>query len=709
MSSFIVPQADAEGHPTTGDHIDTIIGQLDGVQSPRDTMEGTSWMACCPVHDDSNPSLSITQKADGTVLVHCFAGCAQSDVCDALGLSSRPRNEWMPGGIQHKQTYDYLDEDGDLVFQVLRGLKDGDKTFRQRVPDASQPSGFAWSLKGLPAQERSLLYNGPGVAGAIAVGETVLLVEGEQDVETARAGGYTATCNAGGVGKFSKAHAEQLRGADVLIVQDKDTAGRKHGSQAYRLLDGVAQQVRLYDVHGSLPEKADLTDHLNGGFGLDDLIEADPEPAPVTELETGGDPLPPIEPLTSLLAEPDEPVTYRISGLLPTGSRAVLAAQFKAGKTTLSGNLARCLADGAPFLGRFAVNPLPDGETVVVLDYEMNRNQNRIWFRDQGIHRTEAVYVAILRGQIATFNILDPLTRAAWVEKLRAVGAAIVIFDCLRPVLDALGLDEHHDAGRFLVAFDRLLVEAGVSEAILVHHMGHNGERSRGDSRIRDWPDAEWRIVREKPKGLMGDDPAAPRFFSAYGRDVEVPESALAFDPATRHLTIAGGSRSDSSARQVLEEVIDVLADAGSPLSQNSVWATLNGTGPTKQSVLDALQQGVVEGSILLEDGARNSKLFSLPAGPTTQMQPSTGLTDPDQSSTVNPTTDPTDPDLAGSVPTDWSRPFRGWTSQDGASRALTDPDQSVPSWRAALGDDDTTEPISFDSGTGILDDEEEL
>ena len=41
------------------------------------------WIACCPAHDDKNPSLSITQTHD-KVLVHCFAGCEQRDVLQAL-------------------------------------------------------------------------------------------------------------------------------------------------------------------------------------------------------------------------------------------------------------------------------------------------------------------------------------------------------------------------------------------------------------------------------------------------------------------------------------------------------------------------------------------------------------------------------------------------------------------------------------------------
>ena len=44
---------------------------------------GAGWTAKCPAHEDKNPSLSITEK-DGRLLVHCFSGCPQTDVIEAL-------------------------------------------------------------------------------------------------------------------------------------------------------------------------------------------------------------------------------------------------------------------------------------------------------------------------------------------------------------------------------------------------------------------------------------------------------------------------------------------------------------------------------------------------------------------------------------------------------------------------------------------------
>ncbi|QBJ94750.1 AAA family ATPase [Rhodococcus sp. ABRD24] len=237
--------------------------------------------------------------------------------------------------------------------------------------------------------------------------------------------------------------------------------------------------------------------------------------------------------LADLLDTPDDPVQYRMEELWPKGGRVVFAASKKSGKTTATGNAIRCLADGGQFLGRFQTEQV---RRVTLIDNELDPRMLKRWLRDHGIHATERVQVVTLRGHISSFNILEPQTRARWAQRLR--GSDVVILDCLRPVLDALGLDENREAGRFLVAFDELLDDAEVDEAMVVHHMGHSGERSRGDSRIVDWPDALWKIVREDP-----DDDSSARYFSAFGRDVEVHEGMLDYNPATRELTLDDVSR----------------------------------------------------------------------------------------------------------------------------------------------------------------------
>lgn len=47
-------------------------------------------MCCCPAHDDGSPSLHVTERPDGTVLLRCFGGCHQGAVIAAL----RERGLW---------------------------------------------------------------------------------------------------------------------------------------------------------------------------------------------------------------------------------------------------------------------------------------------------------------------------------------------------------------------------------------------------------------------------------------------------------------------------------------------------------------------------------------------------------------------------------------------------------------------------------------
>jgi hypothetical protein len=289
--------------------------------------------------------------------------------------------------------------------------------------------------------------------------------------------------------------------------------------------------------------------------------------------------------LRERLARPHPPVEWRIEGWQPKDTRVLLAAQYKAGKTTLTGNLARCLVDNKSWLDIAPVAPVITGH-VTIIDVEMSERQVDGWLSDQGIENDHKIVVFPLRGKASTFDILDETTLREWAARLE--GTEYLILDCLRPILDALALDEHREAGRFLTAFDALCDRAGIADALMVHHMGHSGERSRGDSRLRDWPDVEWRLVR------LDDDPASQRYMSAFGRDVDLKEGAIVHDPVSRHISWEGGSRTSAGGKEALEDVLDVLRESAEPLSQRAILRVLrDGSEHTRPHVLEAIRLGV--------------------------------------------------------------------------------------------------------------------
>lgn len=257
----------------------------------------------------------------------------------------------------------------------------------------------------------------------------------------------------------------------------------------------------------------------------------------LAEEEAGEIILPALISLVELLDMPEVVAKYRIEGVLVMGAKIILAAQKKTGKTTMTINLVRSLVDGTPFLGHFNVTPLEEGESLVIFDTEMPTMQLREWLKDAGIKNTHKVHAIPLRGQTQAFRVATPKIRKHWADQLKAVNAKIVIVDPLGPVLNAHEADENSntDVSRVLVALDALMLEADLSNLIITHHMGHNGERSRGASKLGDWPDAEWWM-------LWGDRPEGGRgvFFKAYGRDVNQGEALLDYDQGTRRLTIVG-------------------------------------------------------------------------------------------------------------------------------------------------------------------------
>ena len=54
---------------------------------PNHRRSGKGYRACCPAHEDRNPSLSISVGDDGRVLLKCFASCRAETIVNALGLT----------------------------------------------------------------------------------------------------------------------------------------------------------------------------------------------------------------------------------------------------------------------------------------------------------------------------------------------------------------------------------------------------------------------------------------------------------------------------------------------------------------------------------------------------------------------------------------------------------------------------------------------
>src|SRR5947207_1900683 len=82
--------------------------------------EGTGWKARCPAHEDTHPSLSIAEGRDGRVLLKCHAGCSNEAVVRELGIEFRDLFADNGNHPSIVAEYDYTDEQGTVLYQVVR-------------------------------------------------------------------------------------------------------------------------------------------------------------------------------------------------------------------------------------------------------------------------------------------------------------------------------------------------------------------------------------------------------------------------------------------------------------------------------------------------------------------------------------------------------------------------------------------------------------
>ena len=126
---------------------------------------GLEWVAFCPFHSDQKtPNLNIN---DIKRVYYCFA-------CGAKGHLYEPGFENKKRPIE--EIYDYEDEEGKLLYQVVRFKVSGDEKalkFKQRRPNGK--GGWIWNLKGA----KRVIYNLPEVLKK--PGKMLFIPEGERD------------------------------------------------------------------------------------------------------------------------------------------------------------------------------------------------------------------------------------------------------------------------------------------------------------------------------------------------------------------------------------------------------------------------------------------------------------------------------------------------------------------------------------------------
>ncbi len=538
---------------------EAILARFQGVRR-----NGNGWIARCPAHADKNPSLSIREN-NGTVLLHCFAGCTVDAICTAARIEKADLFSSDAPESRVVATYDYPDEAGALLYQVVRYEPKG---FRQRRPDGK--GGWTWNLQ----STRRVLYRLPEVLSA----KDVLVCEGEKDCETARALVLAATCNPQGAGKWRSEYSDSLQGKRVCIIADADEPGRKHAQDVAASLWGRVESLKVME----LPGAKDLTEWVGRGGTREtllDLVRNTNEWKPAVS-NAGGFVL---TPLGDLLARPDAPVEYIVENLLVAGTVSCVAAKPKVGKSTFARNLCLSLSRGEDFLNK----KTKQGECIY-LALEEREEDLKNDFRAMGADGSEPIYIyaaaapaegiaglcELVRERRPVLVVIDPLFRLA---RIRDEKAYAETYAALGPLIDVAR-------------------EAG-THVLLTHHAGKSDKADPIDAPLGSTAigGAVCTLVHLKRSESMRTIQSVQRI----GQDI--PETVLQFDLESRSLSL-GEEKAEADIQATSESILVFLRDAGEPRTEVEIGEAVAGKTGIKRKALRAL---VTQAKITREGSGR--------------------------------------------------------------------------------------------------------
>jgi 5S rRNA maturation endonuclease (ribonuclease M5) len=223
---------------------------------------GDEYQATCPFHDDTKPSFNFNNST-GAYFCH---GCGKKGghfhfYAKINGLHTKKDFRKILKGIaadfgipleeqksKMVKAYDYLDAEGNLLFQVCRMEP---KSFRQRRPNGS--GGWIWNLKGIQPVPYRLTE--------LDKADEVIIVEGEKDCDNLAKLSIVATTCPMGAKKWRDEYNEYLKGKKIVLIPDNDNEGREHMAQIGASLNGQTANLKLLEMPG-LASKGDVSDFI---------------------------------------------------------------------------------------------------------------------------------------------------------------------------------------------------------------------------------------------------------------------------------------------------------------------------------------------------------------------------------------------------------------------------------------------------------------
>jgi len=443
-------------------------------------------------------------------------------------------------------TYPYTDENGALLYEVLRYKPKG---FSQRRPDGGK------KLDGV----RRVLYRLPEVRKAIDECRSIYICEGEKDCDALNERFLTATCNAMGAGKWLDDYSQSLNGADVIICPDTDKAGEAHLQIVAEALTGIASSIKVLRLPKRKPDDKDAFDWFAAGGTVDEFIDL-AEKAPAWELPSAA----PAVALVSVCAASvrPEPIEWIWEGRIARGKHTAIAGEPGLGKSQTGIDIAARITREARWPHGEGI--APKGRVVILSaeDAAQDTIVPRLMAAGADLSMVEIIQAVSREDGVRKFSLETDIQLLE--ERINQLGDVLMIL--IDPISAYLGgkLDSHKDvAVRSAMSPVTLLAErARVAILSISHFNKSNG--SGATKALHKFMGSIAFVAGPRVAFAIIEDPECPerRFMLHAKANIAVPAPGLAFSIKSETLLDFGitTSRVEWESGTVMQTADQVLA-----------------------------------------------------------------------------------------------------------------------------------------------------
>lgn len=452
--------------PWNAERVATLLNKV------RRTPNG--WHACCPAHEDRNPSFFMADGKDGLALV-CYAGCSYRDIVQALeakGAQLTRKSDGIPETHfqlgEYHQHWDYRDAGGRTVMRICRWQQPGGR--KDIRPLTLTPEGWKWIAHPAPRPLFQLdrLAADPD--------KPVIVVEGEK---TAHAGqrlfpDYIVTTWPGGAQAVGQADWTPLQGRALILIPDCDTPGRKAMAWVREHIKALAKTIRTVDPGEKVSD-------LSEGWDLADALQEDRD---VSGWLEEAQPQRRLLRMCEILANPTRP-QWLIRDVIEQGIIAILLGPRGTYKSFIALHWALTVA--------------VEGSPVVIVSGEGRGLDRRLkaWLTRHAPNvKPHNVPVYALEQRVDFNSDESTVALCAEIDALE-IPPVLIVIDTLSKNSGGLDENSNSEVRAFIGRLDLHLKRRYGATVLLIHHTGHSDKgRARGASAIEADTDAAYVIER---------------------------------------------------------------------------------------------------------------------------------------------------------------------------------------------------------------------